>query len=922
LSNLISVQQLADGYLDLNNIGAIANGAANAPDIKLRLGGTAMTLRKAAASIAKGDKGDAGLDGTDGTDGADGVASLVSLATLRVNSLPAGANMFNPVTKVLGYFVDIATGDLVAKSGCMATDFIPANSGGKMILNKIIDAIVVSSADPYLSTSANLLTGDSSLWSIGVLLQASTGLNDSHGDSYQESPYFIVANGQTYTTNLGLVGGQWGIVYYDAAMNFLGGDGTLVYHGANPQVLFSFTVPTNLGAIKYARMGVSHNVDENGPNHGLPTSPFTTFCPSLECIILGTISDWNTAYPSGACPPAFAGVGSVTYTNGLCRYDENKVFIDGVAGAIAADTAQTVGSSVGFWRAGFTSDVSASLMINNGDTLASTYQGFGTYPPNVIDAKIADATGVGLLASSWPAMAGLDTWITLRDGAGTVLADASGNNLPGVITGDATTPAVWRKPVGLDVGTQTISIANASGRPTIGFCAYFPVGGRNPFLGATAAGGQSGMLIGQTYGIPLDHGAMAFFPCVGQSNGSPNTIAKDGISGIHCIEIVAGDGGSLQDIMVIDGHEVQYSSRGDTHDLVGGAQLTNALLCFGTYGTIYSIWAASTRDTVSQAIARCKSEMTRLSSLGVKFGYPDPTWKTDSVLSITGTSIDQGFQASGTPASRLALDFPCTIYNLSISGQASKDMDAGYEDREAPLYNIQGQRNIAWHGGVTNSLTNYLQSPANALLDVLAWNRKAKAQGYQTVVSTMISRSGNYVTGGGSTSYTGDQLAQAFNALLLANGDEFDWVANLAADPILGATGASANTTYFADGTHPNDTGQALWLAIMRAGVEGVYGNPITIVSANYTQIDSDRLVVQTSSSATTFTLKNANYQSFNRAGVLKIKNIGTGTLTVAAFSGQTINGSGTVTVAAGASLTLYPFVLNPAVGGAEWLSL
>jgi hypothetical protein len=213
------------------------------------------------------------------------------------------------------------------------------------------------------------------------------------------------------------------------------------------------------------------------------------------------------------------------------------------------------------------------------------------------------------------------------------------------------------------------------------------------------------------------------------------------------------------------------------------------------------MWAAPTRDTVAQAIARTKSEMARLTTLGVQFGYPAPNWKSDSVLTITGTSIDQGFQASQTPASLLALDFPCTIYNGSISGQACKDMDAGYEDREAPLYNARGQRNIAWHGGVTNGVCNYLQSPQNAFADVLAWNRKAKAQGYKTVVSTMISRAGNYVTNGGVTSYTGDQLAQAFNALLLANGDEFDWVANLAADPILGATGASANATYFADGS-------------------------------------------------------------------------------------------------------------------------
>ncbi len=127
-------------------------------------------------------------------------------------------------------------------------------------------------------------------------------------------------------------------------------------------------------------------------------------------------------------------------------------------------------------------------------------------------------------------------------------------------------------------------------------------------------------------------------------------------------------------------------------------------------------------------------------------------------------------------------------------------------------------------------------------------------------------------TGTGYSSQTGDQLAQAYNALLLANANECDWLANPAAAPQLGATSAYASGANFTDGVHPTDTGQAFYVAAEKCAFEGVVHSPVTNVSGNYTQKCADSLIVQNSSSNSTLTLINANYGQLQRCrqGVLQ----------------------------------------------------
>jgi hypothetical protein len=508
--------------------------------------------------------------------------------------------------------------------------------------------------------------------------------------------------------------------------------------------------------------------------------------------------------------------------------------------------------------------------------------------------------------------------------------DLSGNGHNATLTTGGT--QVWT-PQGLEMQSETGTIANNSGLPTVGFCAYFPAGVPGAFstygyVASATVSGQAGYSFSTSYNSPYGHTYMAYFPEVGGSNGSLTTIAKDGFAGNHCFEFVLGTTSGTNDRMFSEVGEMTYYAQGSSYAKLGSYQLTNAVtitggsnISFTPPPTMYSFWNATTADTPARAQARIASEVARLQALGVSFGVPTGGQNTASSCAVDGTSIDYGYEATSAPSALMALGYTCTITNMAISGQASKDMDAAFNNRIAPLYNPRGAKNIAWNGGVTNGIAVAGETVQDAYQDVLAWNRKAHAQGWKTVVSTMISRG---CTGPNQTS-TNDVLAQQFNALLLANGDQFDWVANEAAYPYLGATGAYANTTYFNTDsgcpTHPTNAGQVGIVQVMQAGFNGVYGNPMTSVSAAYTQVNSDRLIVANSAAASfAITLVDANATSFNTQGKLCVKNTGANTVTLTPINGETIDGESSYAVGSLATACVRPFLANPAAGQAEWV--
>jgi len=91
--------------------------------------------------------------------------------------------------------------------------------------------------------------------------------------------------------------------------------------------------------------------------------------------------------------------------------------------------------------------------------------------------------------------------------------------------------------------------------------------------------------------------------------------------------------------------------------------------------------------------------------------------------------------------------------------------------------------------------------------------------GWKCIVGTMISRTGS------------DNTKNLLDTLLRQHWFEFaDGLADFAANPNIGADGASANATYFTDGIHLTTTGNNIVTAIAKRSVSRVYGNSSGVV--------------------------------------------------------------------------------------------
>ena len=523
-------------------------------------------------------------------------------------------------------------------------------------------------------------------------------------------------------------------------------------------------------------------------------------------------------------------------------------------------------------------------------------------------------------------MFGLDLYLPFTDDNGNRLADVTGNGHDGVLSGTAEA-ATFPGLVGIVMNGQVVTMPNASGRPAFGTCAYFPAGGGPSnygyFYGPLVPGMQNGANLSSDYGPGngIYHAADAYFPMIGRSNGGPSTVAAIGFSGIHCVEGIPADINNSLDHIIVDGQELPYVIQGQTYDVVGGGETALPMFLDGYRGiqngnpiTTYSVWASTNADSVAVAQNRTSSELARLRYLGVPLTPPVST-ATDSTCSFDGTSIDQGFQAGGVlTSSLLTLNFPCTIHDFSESGQPPMDMNFGFQDRAATVYHPDAPRNIAYTGGVVNGVIKYLEPPQLAYQDIVNWNDKAHALGYKTIVSTMMSTCLS-----GYNSEAGDQLAQQFNALLLANAEQFDWVDNLAAWPALGASNACSGPD-FADGLHPNTTGQALYVFNESAAFNGVYPTAATQISGPYSQLPSDRNIQASGNAPFSIQLIDANAASFNSAGRLCVRNTSAQPVTLVPTTTETINGAASLPINTGETVCVRPEVADVNAAGANWI--
>jgi lysophospholipase L1-like esterase len=184
-------------------------------------------------------------------------------------------------------------------------------------------------------------------------------------------------------------------------------------------------------------------------------------------------------------------------------------------------------------------------------------------------------------------------------------------------------------------------------------------------------------------------------------------------------------------------------------------------------------------------------------------------WEGGSII-IGGSAID-GEEL--TRQTRALLDHTCHSYKSTSGNRTLADMIAQAPVRVDPHYDPMADANIcvAMAGGGDLAAGGDPQAVLDALRTYCAARRAA---GFEVVVLTLLPRSDT----------VGFDAARAvYNDMLRAQWPAFaDGLADVAADPRIGADGANLDPVYFLDMVHPTSAGYAIMAAAVAPALEGV----------------------------------------------------------------------------------------------------
>ncbi len=310
-----------------------------------------------------------------------------------------------------------------------------------------------------------------------------------------------------------------------------------------------------------------------------------------------------------------------------------------------------------------------------------------------------------------------------------------------------------------------------------------------------------------------------------------STASLNTLSGFEVLTVVCGTGSGNLDHIYLNGVEVSYSTQASNcgaqtsgNLYLGPAQVTPWSAGFFP-GTFYGFGASSTQHTVAQiqqnvsaffALAAAKGVPT--SSLPVSLAQPQ--------LLALGDSITAGTNNQTPYTSQLTLTNQPSyvISNYGIIGIRLAAILSHEANRAAPLCNTQAGPAVAILEAGTNDLASINPlSPQAVWSSAAAWATLMRKAGCTPFINTMISRTAN-----GYGGQTMDALKDTYDALILQQAKQvgFAGVLDVAANPLLGADGASANTTYFQaiDHIHPTTLGNQLMGTAVSNGLNWYFG--------------------------------------------------------------------------------------------------
>jgi trimeric autotransporter adhesin len=557
--------------------------------------------------------------------------------------------------------------------------------------------------------------------------------------------------------------------------------------------------------------------------------------------------------------------------------------------------------------------------------------------------------GVGAGSSGGAAIAGAMVDYNFLQGTGTAVADNSGNSNNGTLGTGALAPS-WT-PTGLAFSgqQQVVLPSSLNTAKTFFFGVYL-----NPLTNASslATGNQFPALLTSSLGVSglnllyVDfenggpEGNMAIFAPTIFANNSFPTAAPNLISGFHVLAFALGTGSGSVDHIYLDGAEVaSYVAQGSAYgsqtsgNLFLGSSDIATFTGSGLNGTMYR-FVAMPGNTLSAAQVQAISGQIRaeIAGRGVDVA-PRAVVQAQPTLYGIGDSITQGAglssQATQTWLANLNLtNQPAyTMVNDGIFGITVRAVVGSEANRVAQTCTTTSGPSVAIVFLGTNDMEAHpashdllLSEPLGELAGEI---QTLKTAGCRVFVGTMLSRGG---TDGFGTALDADKDAYDASILSRARGLGADGVVDFAANPLLGADGANANTTIFqSDQTHPTAAGQLLLAAAASNTLNYYFGSnaasPAVVSAATHTILSGEGYISVAPTANQTLTLPDctgpsgATYTVSNPQAAFSVG-------VVAGSASQLINGLGVgtaVAVPANGSI-VFRDVPNPKnVSGCHW---
>lgn len=526
-------------------------------------------------------------------------------------------------------------------------------------------------------------------------------------------------------------------------------------------------------------------------------------------------------------------------------------------------------------------------------------------------------------------------------GTGTTLTDISGNGNNGTLGTSTNAPTWVTNGLWFSAGTNTgqnVQLPSAlNSAKTWCFASYTDTAATSgSFVGpnfqytffTTSSLGKAGILLAQTIEIPNVGGyqSVATYAPGVWSNGGIPTGTNALISGFHTVCYTLGTGGGDVDRIYIDGKEsTSYTGQGSSAGFqtsgniyLGGIQGTSLGDNVGFAGTMYRATVFSAELTPTQIGFISGQMQSEVGNRGVPITpkiYPI----ANPQLWAVGDSITYATGTGGTPYISLmtfANQPAWTLNNYGIPGITLQSIAGQEANRLGPM--CAGAQGPAWVmimagindaekvGGTGSSVTAYMSSEVTLL----------KALGCHVLVGTLLDAVGQ------------DTFKNAYDTLLLNQIKTMnaDGVIDFAANPLMGADGASSNTTYFVDGLHPTSAGDALLATAASNSMNYYFGsnsrNPTIVTGTTHTILSGEGYVTANpASAAQAFTLPDCTGPSGETYTVSNIQSKYAVTV-VTGSSAQLINGlpvGTTITVPNGGSVGFVVVPNTKSISGCHW---